>query len=251
MVTKKSKVQSSHFSSMLTLFSNANKRPLLTRIISRLFHVQVDKTPNQNSFKFSSPELTERLHASKGTLMEFGDLASASRSPLAHRILSLPSINSVYFGTDFVTVEKKLGVEVKWEQLKPQICSIIVDFVNSGQDIMEQGEREHASIPSDDPELLEHIITVMDSRVRPVVQGDGGDIEVVGLKEGFVSLRLRGACKSCSSSTITLRNGVERMLMHYIEGVKGVIHVKDAPDEISESVFEEFEFEQNSREKSE
>ena len=108
-------------------------------------------------------------------------------------------------------------------------------------------EKEQASIPSDDPDLLEQIVTIMDSRVRPVVQGDGGDIEVVALREGFVSLRLRGACRSCSSSTITLRNGVERMLMHYIDGVKGVIHVRDGSEAISESAFEEFELEHGSK----
>lgn len=181
--------------------------------------------------------------------MEFDNIPYASKSPLAHRILSLPSIKSVYFGADFVTVEKTLGVDIKWEQLKPQICNAITDIINSGQEIIESVEKQHASIPSDDPELLAQIITVMDSRIRPVVQGDGGDIEIVGLEKGFVSVCLRGACRSCSSSTITLRNGVERMLMHYLDGVKGIIHVKDASEELSESVFEEFELENDSKDK--
>lgn len=219
------------------------KRTLLTGIRSRLFHVQVDITPNKNSLKFSSPELTEKLKASGVTSEEFDSISTASKSSLAHRILSLPSIKSVYFGADFVTVEKAVGVDTEWEQLRPQICNVITDIVNSGQEIIESTEKQHTHIPSDDPELLAQIITVMDSRVRPVVQGDGGDIEIVGLEKGYVSLCLRGACRSCSSSTITLRNGVERMLMHYLDGVKGVIHVKDASEEISESVFEEFELE--------
>lgn len=211
--------------------------------------MQVDITPNENSLKFSSPELTERLKASKVALMEFDNIQFASKCPLAHRILSLPSIRSVYFGVDFMTVEKTQGDDARWEQLKPQICNAITDTINNGQEIMGVAEKQHASIPSDDPELLEQIITVMDSRIRPVVQGDGGDIEIVGLEKGFVSLCLRGACRSCSSSTITLRNGVERMLMHYLDGVKGVIHVKDTSDELSESVFEEFELGQHSNDK--
>src|SRR6202041_2382409 len=97
-------------SKMPTLLSFLNKKALLTGTRSRFFHVQVDVTPNKNSLKFSSPELTEKLQASGVTSMEFDNIAGASKSRLARRILSLPSIKSVYFGADFVTVEKTVGI---------------------------------------------------------------------------------------------------------------------------------------------
>lgn len=216
----------------------------------RSLFVQTEATPNEHSLKFTAPELADKLSRQNIRSMEFTDEDGAARAPLAKAILALPFVKSVFYGSDFITVEKSREGGIRWDQLKPQICGVLMDHLLAQQPILLDDSMEHvaaAEIPADDAALLQEVQTVMDTRIRPIVQGDGGDIEVVRLEKGYVHLRLRGACRSCSSSAITLRNGVESMLMHYLEDVKGVVHVKDEVEEIAQHEFDRFEHDRASK----
>lgn len=210
----------------------------------RNLFVQTEPTPNEHSLKFTAPELADKLLKQNIRSMEFTDEDGAARAPLAKAILAVPFVKSVFYGSDFITVEKSREGGIRWDQLKPQICAVVMDHLLAQQPILLDDNRENpsaAEIPTDDLALLQEVQMVMETRIRPIVQGDGGDIEVVKLEKGYVHLKLRGACRSCSSSAITLRNGVENMLMHYLEGIKGVVHVKDEVEEVAQREFDRFE----------
>ncbi|KAI9885097.1 MAG: hypothetical protein M1823_003108 [Watsoniomyces obsoletus] len=173
-------------------------------------------------------------------------------SPLASRLLSIDGVTSVFYGTDFITVTK--SPDVNWAHIKPEVFSLITEAVTSGEPIVNTtsgestdagqsgGEQEDtAEYDEKDAEVVGMIRELLETRIRPAIQEDGGDIEFRGFKEGMVSLKLRGACRTCDSSTVTLRNGIENMLMHYIEEVKGVQQVLDPEEEIAIKEFAKFE----------
>lgn len=218
----------------------------LSRHFLRSLFVRTEATPNENSLKFCADELSAALRSARISSMEFVDEEAARRAPLARAILSLPYVRSVFYGTDFVTVEKEAGIP--WPALKPQISAVIMDHLQANESLVEidsknlqTKEEEREEIETDDPKLLEQVQAMMDARIRPVIQEDGGDVSIVAIRKGYVHLKLRGACRSCSSSTITLRNGIENMLMHYIEGVKGIVQVSDEVEEGAKRAFDEFE----------
>ena len=173
-------------------------------------------------------------------------------SPLAAELLNVDGVSSVFYGTDFITVTKVS--DANWAHVKPEVFALITQAVTSGQPVVhsaaassgehaqEGGDAESlAYIEDEDDEVVGMIKELLETRIRPAIQEDGGDIEYRGFENGMVLLKLRGACRTCDSSTVTLKNGIEAMLMHYIEEVKGVEQVMDPEEEVSMHEFAKFE----------
>lgn len=188
----------------------------------RTIFIQTETTPNDNAIKFL-PGKVFKLPSGRQTL-EFTSRQSAMRSPLADAIFKQPGVQSVMIGKDWVAVTK--DATSPWSHLKPAIFAAIMDHFTLGQELT--FEEVETSNPESDP-VVKMIREVLDTRVRPAIQADGGDLEYLGwdAETGHVRLRLQGACRTCSSSTITLRNGIERMLMYYVPEVRGVEQVED------------------------
>ncbi|MCJ1455227.1 hypothetical protein MMC28_005581 [Mycoblastus sanguinarius] len=178
-------------------------------------------------------------------------LAPPHPSPLAARLLNIDGITSIFYGPDFITVTK--AADSNWAHVKPEVFSLITEAVNSGEQIVstvenksseagqEGGEQDTLGYDENDSEVVGMIKELLETRIRPAIQEDGGDIEFRGFDNGNVLLKLRGACRTCDSSTVTLKNGIESMLMHYIEEVKGVTQVLDQEEEIAMQEFAKFE----------
>jgi len=140
--------------------------------------------------------------------------------------MNIDGITSVFYGADFITVTK--AADANWAHIKPEVFSLITVAVNSGSPIVnvsedssgeagqEGGEEDSLSYNENDSEVVGMIKELLETRIRPAIQEDGGDIEFRGFEDGNVMLKLRGACRTCDSSTVTLKNGIEGMLMHYV-----------------------------------
>jgi Fe-S cluster biogenesis protein NfuA len=141
----------------------------------------------------------------------------------------LDGVSGVFFGKDFITVNKAEESEEDWDVIKPEVFATIMDFFASGQPVMTETEqvdgREEEEDESEDSEIVQMIKELLEERIRPHVQADGGDIVYIDFEDGIVHLELQGACSSCPSSSATLHGGVERMLQHYIPEVVGVVQV--------------------------
>ena len=198
-------------------------------------------------------------------------MAPPHPSPLAARLLNIDGITSVFYGPDFITVTK--ATDTNWAHVKPEVFSLITEAVTSGEHIVstvenktseagqEGGEQDSLVYDENDSDVVGMIKELLETRIRPAIQEDGGDIEFRGFDHGNVLLKLRGACRTCDSSTVTLRNGIESMLMHYvsydlnsqilrrivdlcmcqIEEVSGVTQVLDQEEEIAIQEFAKFE----------
>lgn len=185
--------------------------------------IQTESTPNDDSLKFI-PGVDVMTTGSA----EFLDTRSALTSPLAIRLFGVEGVKGVFYGPDFVTVSK--DSENPWAVIKPEIYSILMEFFTSKQPLFRSEEDKDAAGPQDtrildtDSETVAMIKELLDTRVRPAIMEDGGDIEFRGYGEedGLVRLKLKGSCRGCSSSSVTLKSGIERMLMHYIPEVQGV-----------------------------
>jgi NFU1 iron-sulfur cluster scaffold homolog, mitochondrial len=195
----------------------------------RSLFIQTESTPNEDSLKFIPGSEVMGQH---GTA-EFLDTRSALASPLAIRLMGIQGITGIFYGPDFVTVSK--DSENPWAVLKPEIYSILMEHFTSNAPLFRsEEERENAGpqdtrINEDDSETVAMIKELLDTRVRPAIMEDGGDIEYRGFTEvGMVKVRLKGSCRGCDSSTVTLKSGIERMLMHYIPEVKGVEQVRSS-----------------------
>lgn len=160
-------------------------------------------------------------------------------------------MTSIFFGVDYITVTKDSATP--WAHVKPEAFAIINEYMVSGQPTVNtvedrageagQGGTETDSLAysEDDDEVVGMIKELLETRIRPAIQEDGGDIDFRGFQDGQVLLKLRGACRTCDSSTVTLKNGIESMLMHYIEEVKGVQQVLDEEEEVALREFAKFE----------
>eukprot|EP01015_Nassula_variabilis_P020064 TRINITY_DN3448_c0_g1_i9.p1 TRINITY_DN3448_c0_g1~~TRINITY_DN3448_c0_g1_i9.p1 ORF type:complete len:194 (+),score=45.04 TRINITY_DN3448_c0_g1_i9:65-646(+) len=176
-------------------------------------------TPNPNFLKFIP---NGKVVMEEGT-MDFVAARYAHVSPLAKKLFTIDGVTRVFFGRDFVSISKKEDAD--WNTLKPEIYSVMTDhFTNNLPLFTDQPESEDTKVKEDDSEVVALIKEIIDTRVRPVVQEDGGDITYEGFNEetGIVMLSMRGSCAGCPSSGITLKNGIERMLTHYIPEVTGV-----------------------------
>ncbi|KAM0805730.1 scaffold protein Nfu/NifU N terminal-domain-containing protein [Usnea florida] len=220
----------------------------------RSIFIQTENTPNTDALKF----LPNHAVLPKGLSSSFleylsprSTLAPPHPSPLASRLFSIDGINSVFYGPDFITVTK--ASDAAWAHVKPEVFSLITEAVNSGEQIVntienqyteagqEGGEKDTLGYDENDSEVVGMIKELLETRIRPAIQEDGGDIEFRGFENGNVLLKLRGACRTCDSSTVTLKNGIESMLMHYIEEVKAVTQVLDQEEEIAMQEFAKFE----------
>ena len=187
--------------------------------------IETETTPNPASLKF----LPGRQVMTSGT-REFSSPEAAEASPLAQAIFDTGEVVLVFFGGDFISVTAAPGVD--WSALKPQVVSILLDHFVSEAPLFVPGSAGEIAVPAedemvveDDPEnadIVAQINDLLETRVRPAVAGDGGDIAYRGFKDGIVYLTLQGACSGCPSSTATLKHGIEGLLKHYVPEVTEV-----------------------------
>lgn len=176
--------------------------------------IQTEQTPNPATLKF----LPGRAVMTRGTA-NFTDRATAGVSPLAERLFSLPEVGGVFFGGDFITVTKQDDGD--WYHLKPAILAIIMEHFTAGRPVFAAGDGVDAEPAADeeDDEIVAQIKELLETRVRPAVAQDGGDIIFHDFEDGVVYLHMQGSCSGCPSSTATLKAGIENMLRHYIPEV--------------------------------
>ena len=178
--------------------------------------IQTESTPNPATLKC----LPGQTVLEAGTA-DFPSADTAGKSPLATRLFAINGVTGVFFGTDFVTVTKAEATE--WDVIKPAILGAIMEHFQSGQPVID-GEgggasSGHAEHDGPDGEIVSQIKELLDTRVRPAVAQDGGDIVFHGFERGVVYLHMQGACAGCPSSTLTLKMGIENLLRHYIPEV--------------------------------
>jgi Fe-S cluster biogenesis protein NfuA len=183
-----------------------------------IMFIQTEATPNPATLKFLPGQPVVR-----GGPREFRSAEEASKSPLAARLFAISGITGVFLGGDFITVTKKAG---EWQHLKPAVLGVIMEHYLSGEPVLLDDEPPKATGEEDfdvaDEEIVATIKELLDTRVRPAVAQDGGDITFQGYKEGVVFLNMRGSCSGCPSSTATLKHGIENLLRHFIPEVKEV-----------------------------
>ncbi|ODN83687.1 hypothetical protein L202_01783 [Cryptococcus amylolentus CBS 6039] len=215
----------------LALFSHQQRRTMF---------IQTETTPNEASLKF-----IPGVEVTHGSAHEFLDLRSALASPLATRLLTIEGITGVFFGPDFVTCSK--DESLAWSVLKPEVFAVLMEHFSSGAPLFKEGSGETTAedtrVLDTDSEVVAMIKELLETRVRPAIMEDGGDIEYRGFNEetGMVQLKLKGSCRGCSSSSVTLKNGIERMLMHYVPEVQCVEQVLDEEEQIALDEFAKLE----------
>lgn len=173
--------------------------------------IETETTPNPASLKF----LPGRTVMDQGTA-NFADADAATRSPLALRLFGLDGVTQVFFGADFVTVSK--ADETAWSELKPAVLGALVEHFTAGEPLLTGAAAEPTAAEEDD-EVVAQIKELLETRVRPAVAADGGDIIFEAFTDGVVYLQMYGSCSGCPSSTATLKAGIENMLRHYIPEV--------------------------------
>jgi len=186
--------------------------------------IETEKTPNPSTIKF----LPGRQVMPSGT-RDFADPEEAEASPLADALFRLGDVTGVFFGSDFISVTA--GPGVNWADLKPEVLGILLDHFSANMPLFHVGSAGEISVPAedemalDDPadeEIVVQIKELIDTRVRPAVANDGGDIVYRGFQKGVVYLSMQGACAGCPSSSATLKQGIEQLLKHYVPEVSEV-----------------------------
>ncbi len=184
--------------------------------------IETEGTPNPATLKF----LPGRAVMPAGTA-DFATPDATAYSPLASTLFALPGVARVFLGADFVTVTKTGGTE--WQALRPQVLGAIMEHFMTGRPVIEGGDAAaqgaEEDVSPEDREVVDQIKELLDTRVRPAVAGDGGDIVFRGFRDGVVRLHMQGACSGCPSSTATLKHGIENMLRHYVPEVVAVEQV--------------------------
>lgn len=180
--------------------------------------IQTEATPNPATLKF----IPGRTVLDSGT-MEFANREDAARSPLAEKLFDVPGVSGVFYGSDFVTVTKADG---EWQHMKPAILGAIMEHYMSGAPLMADGsvsgddsDDEDEFFDEADAETVDQIKDLIETRVRPAVANDGGDITFRGFKDGIVYLNMKGSCAGCPSSTATLQHGIQNLLKHFVPDV--------------------------------
>jgi Fe-S cluster biogenesis protein NfuA len=177
--------------------------------------IQTEATPNPATLKF----LPGRAVMPDGVL-DIPSPSEASKSPLAEQLFAIPGVSGVFFGSDFITVSKSTG---EWPQLKPAILGAIMEHFMSGAPLLAAGGDTETGadefFESKDAETVATIKELIETRVRPAVANDGGDITFRGFKDGIVFLDMKGSCAGCPSSTATLKHGIQNLLRHFVPDV--------------------------------
>jgi Fe-S cluster biogenesis protein NfuA len=181
--------------------------------------IQTEPTPNPATLKF----IPGKTVLGDGTL-DFRDRSEATASPLAQRLFGVEGVTGVFLGSDFISVTKSEADE--WQHIKPAILGAIMEHYMSGAPVIANGEVPGKDVPGHydpaDEDTVRTIKELLDTRVRPAVANDGGDIVFHGFRDGVVFLHMRGACSGCPSSTATLRHGIENLLRHFCPDVQEV-----------------------------
>ncbi|MBD59059.1 MAG: NifU family protein [Citromicrobium sp.] len=188
-------------------------------------YIEPETTPNPATLKF----LPQQQVMPQGT-RDFASPEDAEASPLAQALFDTGEVTGVFFGSDFVSVTKGEGAQ--WTDLKPQVVAILLDHFVSQAPLFHGGSAAGIAVPAEDvlvveenpadADIVDQIKDLLETRVRPAVAGDGGDIAYRGYKEGVVFLALQGACDGCPSATATLKHGIEGLLKHYVPEVTEV-----------------------------
>ena len=180
--------------------------------------IQTEATPNPATLKF----LPGRPVLETGTL-DMPTRETAVQSPLAQRLFDIPHVGGVFYGADFISVTKTGG---EWQQIKPAVLGAIMEHYMAGAPLLAGGTDADAAVDEffddKDAETVATIKDLIETRVRPAVAGDGGDITFKGYKEGVVYLHMQGACSGCPSSTATLKHGIQNLLRHFVPDVTEV-----------------------------
>ncbi|MCY4183983.1 MAG: NifU family protein [Rhodobacteraceae bacterium] len=177
--------------------------------------IQTEATPNPATLKFYPGEDVLPNGAE-----DFPDVDSAEHSSLARKFFSIRGVTRVFYGSDFISISKDDSIH--WEHIKPAILGTIMEHFQAGLPVMENSQQENSvqeDPDSPDTPIIKQIKELLDTRVRPAVAQDGGDITFYGFERGVVYLHMKGACAGCPSSTITLKMGIENLLRHYIPEV--------------------------------
>lgn len=197
----------------------------------RTIFIQTEGTPNPDALKFLPNHriLPENIPT---PFIEYlnprSTIAPPYPSPLAAQLMNIDGVKAVFYGADFITVTK--DADANWAHIRPEVFALITEAVTSGQKIVSLAEKKDGegaagaageemdslAYDENDSEVVGMIKELLETRIRPAIQEDGGDIEYRGFENGNVMLKLRGACRTCDSSTVTLKNGIEGMLMHYV-----------------------------------
>jgi Fe-S cluster biogenesis protein NfuA len=182
--------------------------------------IETEGTPNPATLKF----LPGRDVMGNSTA-DFASPETAGRSPLASALFSLPGVSRVFLGTDFITVTKTEDEE--WQALKPQVLGTLMEHFVSGRPAVDAAAvAAEEDVSPEDQDIVDQIKELLDTRVRPAVASDGGDIVFHGFRDGVVKLHMQGACSGCPSSRATLKHGIENMLRHYVPEVVSVEQVE-------------------------
>lgn len=181
--------------------------------------IQTEATPNPATLKF----LPGRPVLESGAL-DMPNKEAAAQSPLAERLFEIPNVGGVFYGADFISITKTGG---EWQQIKPAVLGAIMEHFMSGTPLLANGaaaqdDGEEEFFDEKDADTVATIKDLIETRVRPAVAGDGGDITFKGYKEGVVFLTMKGACSGCPSSTATLQHGIQNLLRHFVPEVTEV-----------------------------
>ncbi|HZP20840.1 MAG TPA: NifU family protein [Bauldia sp.] len=179
--------------------------------------IQTETTPNPQSLKFLPGRAV--LGDDKA---EYRSADEASASPLAERLFALPGVSAVFLGSDFITVTKSGG---EWQHIKPAILGAIMEHFTSGMPVLRNAPSDDTGdefFADEDGETVATIKELIETRVRPAVAQDGGDITFRGFRDGVVFLNMRGSCAGCPSSTATLKHGIENLLRHFVPEVREI-----------------------------
>ncbi|KAL3098960.1 hypothetical protein niasHS_000948 [Heterodera schachtii] len=232
-------------------FANAHR--CISRTRSLLMFIQVQETPNPLSLKFLPGQ---KVLSEPGRTYEFTSARDAAKSsPLARQLLRIEGVRSVFFGEDFISIQKQ-SVEEEWALLKPHIFAAIMDHLQSGKPVVvvvtgadaeaaeANAQPTDTTILPEDDEVVATIKELLESRIKPMVQEDGGDVLYAGFDadKGILRLRLKGSCTGCPSSAVTLKQGIKNMMEFYVPEVKDVQEEPDPEQEIAEKALENFEF---------
>jgi len=178
--------------------------------------VQIEETPNPNSLKFLPGKKVSNSGPYEITNKE--DM----QNELVRNILSVEGVESIFLGQDFISVNK--NEETKWDEIKHIVISLINDFYLDGKEyVIDENLKEESS---DLSEIEEKIVKILEQKIRPAVARDGGDIKFKEFKNGIVKVQLQGSCSGCPSSTMTLKQGVQNLLCHYLPEVKEVVAIQ-------------------------
>jgi len=181
--------------------------------------VQIQNTPNPNSLKF----LPDRVVSKSGSYEI--KKKDETNNDLVRNILSINGVTGLFLGKDFISVNKEKNTN--WEDIKHIVISLINEFYKSGKNFVIDNDINEREPNNNLEEIEKKIIKILDTKIRPAVAKDGGDIKFQEFKDGVVKVKLQGSCSGCPSSTLTLKQGVENLLCHYIPDVKEVLAIQE------------------------